>query len=320
MQKVKNAIKSTYSGALWHSGALAAWLRLRPGRRDPWVLNYHHIAPAAFESHLQALRRRFHIVPLDACVAWAAGGEPPPPNSVAITFDDGYEQILAELFPLLERYQAPATVFVPTTPADTGEPLWFNRVKTFIRTVDAPVVRVGEGEFALGADREPAYVAMMRHLNEQAIAARDQMVAELLAGADLPPDRMRRYRPLTWDQMRTMQGLVTFGGHTRTHPYLSRLSRADAEDEILGSKARLEEMLGAPVRHFAYPFGSPDSYSAETMEILQAGEFASAWTTTRGPCRRGLEALALPRVLFDGSIDGRAVAARLSGLWVFMTT
>jgi len=113
---------------------------------------------------------------------------------------------------------------------------------------------------------------------------------------------------------------VAFGGHTRTHPYLSRLSRAEAEDEILGSKARLEEMLGEPVRHFAYPFGGPQSYTDETVAVLEAGGFASAVTTTRGACRRGASPYRLPRVLFDGSVDGPVVAARLSGLWVFLTT
>jgi len=320
LQAVKNAVKNAYSSALWCSGALAAWLRLRPGRRRPWILNYHHIAPEAFESHVRCLVRRFHVVTLDACCEFVAGRAPLPPNSVVLTFDDGYAQLHDELFPILQRHAAPATVFVPTTPVDEGQPLWFNRVKTFIRTAEAGSVWLGGRELTLGGDREAAYVAAMRLLNAQPVAVRDQMVRELLDGAELPPERMRRYQPLSWDQMRAMQGLVTFGGHTRTHPWLSRLSRAEAEDEILGSKARLEAMLGAPVRHFAYPFGSRDSFAAETVEILRAGGFASAATTARGACRAGASLYELPRILFDGSVGGRVVAARLSGLWLFVST
>jgi len=319
-QTVKNLVKAAYGGALWHSGALGVWLRVRPGRRHPWILNYHHIAPAAFESHLRSLARRFHIVTLDACVAHLAGAAALPPNAVVITFDDGYEQVYAELFPLLAKHAAPATLFVPTTPADTGQPLWFNRVKTYVRIATAASLRVGDREFALGSDREAAYVAIMRHLNAHGIAARDAMVARLLEGIELPPDWMRRYRPLSWDQMRAMQGLVTFGGHTRTHPWLSRLSRVEAEDEILGSRARWEEMLGTTVRHFAYPFGSPDSFTAETIEVLTAAGFVSAATTQRAACRPGVSPYALPRILFDGNVGGKAVAARLSGLWLFLST
>jgi len=320
VQAIKNAVKNTYSGALWYSGALGAWLRLRPGRDRPWILSYHHIAPGPFESHLRCLARRYHLASLDACCAYLAGAASLPPNSVVLTFDDGYEQLYHELYPLLEKYDAPATLFVPTTPIDSREPLWFNRVKTFVRTTAAASLKLGEKEFPVGGDRERAYVAVMRHLNEHSPPVRDQMIDQLLNGAELPADWMRRYRPLTWEQVRAMQGLVTIGGHTRTHPYLSRLSRSEAEDEILGSKARLEDMLGIEVRHFAYPFGSPDSFTEETVEILKAAGLVSGLTTRRGACRVRDAPYALRRILFDGSVGGRVVAARLSGLWLFMTT
>lgn len=319
-QAIKNLVKGAYAGALWHSGALAAWLRVRPGRRRPWILCYHHIEPGAFEDHLRCLTRRYHIISLDACCAGLAGEAALPPNAAAITFDDGYQQVYTELYPLLAKYEAPATVFVPTTPVDTRQPLWFNRVKAHVLSTPSRTVRLGGEELALGEDRMAAYVALMRRLNAQGIGTRDAMVAELLADAELPPERMLRYRPLTWEQLRAMQGLVAVGGHTRSHPWLSRLNRAQAQDEVLGSKARIEEMLGAPVRHFAYPFGSPDSFTEETVEILRAGGFASAVTTRRGACRPGASMYALPRIQFDGSVGGGVVAARLSGLWLFMTT
>ncbi len=317
---IKSAIKKAYSSTLWHTGALALWLRVRPGRSCPWILSYHHIEPEAFESHLESLVRRYRIATLDACLEHVLGRKPLPPNSVVITFDDGYEQVYHELYPLLEKFNAPATIFAATAPVDTRQPLWFNRVKTFLRTVQAHSVRLGELMIPLEADRETAYVAAMRRLNSQPIADRDRLVADLIGGAELPADRMERYRTLTWDQMRAMRGLVTFGAHTRTHPCLSRLSRAEAEDEIAGSKKRLEEMLDVPVRHFAYPFGGRATYTAETIEVLKAAGLESAATTSRGTCRAGSPPYDLPRILFDGSVDGRVVAARLSGLWCFLST
>jgi len=313
-------VKAAYGAVLCRSGALAAWLRVRPGRRHPWILNYHHIEPQAFEGHLRALARHYRIVTLDACCEHLAGGAPLAPNSVVLTFDDGYRQLCGQLFPLLERYGAPATVFVPTDPVDTREPLWFNRVKTLVRTTAAAALSAGGQEFPLGPDREAAYVAVMRHLNRQSVAARDAMLRELLGGVELPADRLERYEPLTWAEMRASPSLVSYGGHTRSHPCLSRLPRAEAEAEIRGSKERLEEMLGVPVRHFAYPFGGPDSFTDETVELVRAAGFTSAVTTARGACRQGGSLYRLPRILCDGSVGGSVVAARLSGLWLFVTT
>ena len=37
---------------------------------------------------------------------------------------------------------------------------------------------------------------------------------------------------LTWDEVRATLDLTRYGGHSHTHPILSRLDRADAEREI----------------------------------------------------------------------------------------
>ena len=227
-QAVKNTVKGAYSAVLTGTGALAAWLRLRPSRRDPWILNYHHIAPEAFESHLRAITRYYNVATLDACCDYLAGQADLPPNSVVLTFDDGYEQVYAELFPLLQRYETPVTLYVATTPVDEGGHLWFNRVKALVHTTDATSVTLGDKHFALGGDRGEAYVAVMRHLNAQNLATRDAMVDTLLDGADPPDEWLAPCRLLSWDQIHAMRELVTIGGHTRTHPCLSRLSRVEA--------------------------------------------------------------------------------------------
>ncbi len=57
---------------------------------------------------------------------------------------------------------------------------------------------------------------------------------------------------------------IEFGAHSRTHPDLRRLSPAELEDEIGGSRRDLEEIVGAPAVAFAYPFGyqSADAVAA----------------------------------------------------------
>lgn len=72
-----------------------------------------------------------------------------------------------------------------------------------------------------------------------------------LAGArDLPA--------LDWTELAELaaSGLVTVGSHTHTHPDLDSLARTSPEavrSELVRSKEMLEEHLGYPVEHFAYP-------------------------------------------------------------------
>jgi peptidoglycan/xylan/chitin deacetylase (PgdA/CDA1 family) len=45
------------------------------------------------------------------------------------------------------------------------------------------------------------------------------------------------------------------GSHSLRHLRLSRLSLRDAREEIFSSKKKLEDLFGAPVKHFCYPYG-----------------------------------------------------------------
>lgn len=76
---------------------------------------------------------------------------------------------------------------------------------------------------------------------------------------------------LSWDQIKEMDSAgMTIGGHTKTHPYLTKITDTLAlEKEISGGKKIIEEHLGHSIETFAYPFGL---YNATTTQaVLNAG-------------------------------------------------
>ena len=95
---------------------------VRPGARA--ARNVYAVEPAQLARQLALLRRLgYRPMPLEALVAvWAAGGLPPP-RAVAITFDDGYRDNLTHAWPVLRRFDCPATVFFVTGRAG-GVSLW----------------------------------------------------------------------------------------------------------------------------------------------------------------------------------------------------
>ncbi|MFN2399343.1 MAG: polysaccharide deacetylase family protein [Gemmatimonadaceae bacterium] len=88
-------------------------------------------------------------------------------------------------------------------------------------------------------------------------------------------DALRRIRSewMTWDDVRALRDAgFEIGAHTVTHPDLGVIAGEDARREIFGSKTRVEAELGAPVRHFAYPFGEADQITeANRMLVRDAG-------------------------------------------------
>jgi peptidoglycan/xylan/chitin deacetylase (PgdA/CDA1 family) len=90
---------------------------------------------------------------------------------------------------------------------------------------------------------------------------------------------------------------IEIGSHSATHPHLAGLPARRQAAEATASRARLEDLLSAPVRGFAYPYGSMDG--AARHAVGAAGyEYACA---VQAPLAC-LGPLALPR-MYVGSRD-----------------
>ena len=100
-----------------------AWWRKTVPYAHPRILMYHmvreplagatfnklRVAPAAFEAQLRWLRDEGWYF---ATMAELGAGESLPPRTVVLTFDDGYADNLLAADPILERYDARATLYL----------------------------------------------------------------------------------------------------------------------------------------------------------------------------------------------------------------
>jgi peptidoglycan/xylan/chitin deacetylase (PgdA/CDA1 family) len=80
-------------------------------------------------------------------------------------------------------------------------------------------------------------------------------------------------RWMSWHEVRRMreQGFE-LGAHTVSHCDLALMDPIHAAREITGSRERLEQELGEPVRLFSYPFGGRDNMTSENRaEVRKAG-------------------------------------------------
>lgn len=86
------------------------------------ILLYHHVAentprstsltPQEFSSHLEYIAANHTVVPLSDIVDAIQNKSSLPEKAVAITFDDGYENILTNAHPLLREHGFPYTIFI----------------------------------------------------------------------------------------------------------------------------------------------------------------------------------------------------------------
>jgi peptidoglycan/xylan/chitin deacetylase (PgdA/CDA1 family) len=143
----------------------------------------------------------------------------------------------------------------------------------------------------------------------------------------------RGFEVLTNAQMRELHaGGVTIGSHTISHRSLARLSPEELLIEVRDSKAKLEDVIGAPVTSIAYPFGTLGDFSRAVAECCEEAGYTTGFTSLHGPLKRlrgaPLERFLLPRIkvesgdpawlfprLCSGAMDGwRMVDMGLQGL------
>lgn len=84
------------------------------------------------------------------------------------------------------------------------------------------------------------------------------------------------------------------GSHTQTHANLKELTPEQARQQIVQSKDELQQMLGAEVRHFCYPYGW---FSPEHEGMVRAAGYQTATSTRRGRVQLGDNPYALNRIM-----------------------
>ena len=96
------------------------------------ILQYHHVSetlPAVtsvsadtFTTHLNYLKdNNFNVIPLNKLLSALQQGQTLPEKTIAITFDDGYNNNYDEAAPILEQFGYPYTIFVNPKLIDEGQ-------------------------------------------------------------------------------------------------------------------------------------------------------------------------------------------------------
>ena len=325
---VKTALASTISRT--HELGLAEALARGPAR--PLILGYHRIvedfeaearhempsmltSAAMFERHLDLVGQHFRFATLDEIGVQIASGVPLSEHLAAVTFDDGYRDNYEVAFPILKQRGIPAAVFVVTDLV--GQPSWQIHDKLFHLITKA---------FGVWSDPRRELSALLQGLDLPAghlLRARSAASTPLMAVSALLPElsvsNIRRVMTalenttgngfhdlalaLTWPMIQEMhrEGII-IGSHTRRHVSLPAESTDTIVAELEGSKRAIEEHIGAPVTHFAYPGGQ---FTPRDVEALERAGYRFGYTACPHRDERH-PALTIERLLLweGSSVDG----------------
>lgn len=269
---------------------------------------------------IERLSRSYVFVSMETLVDGLLAGKAPR-KGIVLTFDDGYANAHSLALPLLRRMGIPFSVFVTTGYVDTEHILWNDLLEFAVFSTKEKMLRAGvlERDLALdtGIQRVHAVTELkpvLKRLPLDETAEKVRVLCEIL-GVDPGSQDLEHVRFLSSPQINAMaQAGVEFGGHTVTHPILSREIPERIRTEITTCKQRLEAMTGKPVRCFAYPNGQRADFNDMVKREVQAAGFEAAFSAIPGLNRPGDDVFEIKRLPVDSRWTYQELDTRVSGL------
>lgn len=244
-------------------------------------------------------RQKWKIVSLDECLRALSENEMNEPRYAVITFDDGYRDVRSVALPILEQYEAPFTVYVPTgAPTRTMESWWLGLREVFRRadrvTIDPMNTEFDCPDFLSKKAGLKAVTKWVHADYRRAASLRSTFERYGISLSALNAAYFMDERDL---QTLSRHPLASIGGHTTSHAALATLDPAASLTELEANRKYLEVLLGLPVRNLAYPYGTPGACGRLEEYLAEQAGFSTAVTTRKGHLNGpNLNRFALPRI------------------------
>jgi peptidoglycan/xylan/chitin deacetylase (PgdA/CDA1 family) len=265
---------------------------LRPG--DERFQGYKPTISAsqeAFAQQMDYLQANYDPISLKELIASLDDGHRLPQRPVLVTFDDGYRDNAEVAWPIMRERGVPVVIFLATDHIGTGKPfIWDIAAYLLDRATDPSIdiPLIGPTRLATEADRDAATVAWVDAMKRLPGSKRSEAISELakVLRIELPEPDTFRHLYMDWSDVTELaRHGVEFGGHTCSHPILTRIPVDAARSEIETSIRRVNEAIGRSTLGFAYPNGSFEDYSTTHENAVARSGVPAAFSLEPGPMR-----------------------------------
>jgi peptidoglycan/xylan/chitin deacetylase (PgdA/CDA1 family) len=344
-------VKTALAAGLRWTGANSVIETINATKHIPLVIGYHSVVEdirmhqgrailpnlvscRMLERQLDWLGQHFRFLTLDELGERLENGDPFNEPLAAITFDDGYAGVYHHALPLLQRKGIPAAMFLVTETVGRQHLQVYDKLFLLLARV-LPMIRHDAGRFITLCESHD--VPLARRPDVTAVI-RDPFAAMRLLFTTLTQKQLRRaidaletvvqireedfpaLHSLTWDMVRALDRAgMTIGSHTQTHALLTLENPKRMTNQIVGSLLTLQEKLGKPVAHFAYPDGR---FNPSVVSCVAEAGYRFGYTTCLHRDRR-YPSLTIPRkVLWENSsldpFDGfSSILMNCHAHWIF---
>ncbi len=259
-----------------------------------------HVYIEKFEKQLAYVKENYNLISFEDFILWHKGEKEIPDNAIILTFDDGYKNTYTNLFPLLQKYNAPAIIFLPTAYIGKKEIAWYDIVAYAIANTKEHKITIGGKDYVLDSDKTKKAVSAEIKAKIRVPKKRAEIITGLIkeTKCNLATVADEDVLFLSWKECAEMaKKSVTFGAHGVAHESFLVLSEQEKRREVEDSKQEIEKK-GYSVTSFAYPFGAGDDDT-----LLKEAGYSAGLTTEYGRNTRKTNIMRLHRICVTDMYD-----------------
>jgi len=330
---IRRLAKTAIAAGLRWTGANHVIETINATKHIPLVIGYHSVVEDVrsqqgrailpnlvsvrmLERQLDWLGQHFRFLTLDELGERIDNGDPFDEPLAAITFDDGYAGVYHHALPLLQRKGIPAGMFVVTDMVGRRHLQIYDKLYLLLTRAliamrhsperlaalcdshDVPVSRVGHLQRVV----QDPYATMRWFFTSLTQKQLRRVIDALETVVQVRDEDYPELHSLTWEMVERMDRAgMTIGSHTQTHALLTLENPRRMANQIVGSLLMLQDRLGKPVEHFAYPDGR---FNPSVVACVAESGYRFAYTTCLHRDAR-YPSLTIPRKLLweNSSLD-----------------
>ncbi|NOQ55755.1 MAG: polysaccharide deacetylase family protein [Nanohaloarchaea archaeon] len=271
-----------------------------------------------FENQMRYISLKYRPISLNQFLDDAKKGKIKK-KSIVITMDDGYKDNYTNAYPILTKYNVPASIFLTSGLIDTDKMLWFDEVSAMICSTKKMEIKIQNRIFNISSNEKKTssiqnIISMLKKTDNE---ERLRWIKELQKECRTSKNLNNKNTMLSWKEVKEMSKnkLITFGAHTQTHPILSKMNLKDVENEIAKSKQIIGIKTGIEPGLFSYPNGGKEDFNKDIKRILKKYDFKCATSTISGLNDKNCDLFELKRIGCSHENDNIVFKVKISGIF-----
>lgn len=253
---------------------------------------YDGVLPELLEECIiYAKNAGFEFASIDEVLTNALAQRKPKRPTLCFTLDDGYQDQLDQLVPILLKHDCKPTLFAIIDMIDGVDWPWDSKLSYAIWNTREPHLdfHFNNTTFSLDFNQPTARRSARRQLTRfgKSLSAEqlNEYVSTLLAALKFDPETVTpsAYTPSTWKSLRQAEDAgLCIGSHACSHRVFAALSDTEVVQELQHANDKLAHELTNPSKVFCYPSGTLSDFSMHHTDLVKRMEFIGAVTSMPG--------------------------------------